>query len=202
MHIHRQHQPHADIQHEHRAAACRIEGQGDADDRQEAEVHADIDEYLGHERAADAGADEGAQQIFAAGTGGKGLDHQREQHAQHHAAAHKTGRVADPAQDKVVVGIWYTVVPAAEQPVAEDAAGADGDLAALLLVDDVLPDRLAGRPARLVVGVDDRKDAVPLVALADLVAEKGEGRRCRGYRRPHSAGHHCRAAEARPGCPG
>lgn len=51
--------------------------------------------------------------------------------------------------------------------------------------------------------------------LADVKAEKlsdlparlkaygeAKGRRCRGYRRPHSAGHHRRAAEARPGCPG
>ena len=175
MHIHRQHQPHADIQHEHRAAARRVEGQGDADDRQEAEVHADVDEYLGHERAADASADEGAQHILAARSGGEGLDDDGQQHAQHHAAAHEACRVADPAEDEVIVGVGDAVVAAAEEAVAEDAARADGDLTPLLLVDNVLPDRLAGRPARLVVGVDDRKDAVPLVALADLVAEEGEG---------------------------
>ena len=85
------------------------------------------------------------------------------------------------------MGVGDAVVAAAEEAVAEDAARADGDLAPLLLVDNVLPDRLAGRPARLVVGVDDRKDAVPLVALADLVAEEGEGhccRRCEGSEGP------------------
>ena len=179
MTVDREHQSDADVQHQHRTAAGGVEGQRDADDRQQAQVHAHVHRDLSHQGTADAGADVAAQQIFAAGTGGKGLDHQREQHAQHHAAAHKTGRIADPAQDKVVVGIWYTVVPVAEQPVAEDAAGADGDLSALLLIDDVLPHRFAGGPAGGVLRVNNGQDAVPLVALADLVAEKGEGRRYR-----------------------
>ena len=42
------------------------------------------------------------------------------------------------------MGIGHAVVPAAEQAVAEDAAGADGDLAALLLVDDVFPSGFVG----------------------------------------------------------
>ena len=85
------------------------------------------------------------------------------------------------------MGVGDAVVAALEQAVAEDAARADGDLAPLLLINDVLPDRLAGCPARLIVGVDDREDAVPLVALADLVAEEGEGhghRRREGGKRP------------------
>ena len=65
VHIHRQHQTHADIQHEHRAAARRVEGQGDTDDGQDPKVHPHIDEDLGHERAADARADEGTQHILA-----------------------------------------------------------------------------------------------------------------------------------------
>ena len=162
MHIHRQHQPHADIQHEHRAAACRIEGQGDADDRQEAEVHADIDEYLGHERAADAGADEGAQHILAACSGGEGLDDDGQQHTQYHAAAHEACRVADPAEDEVIVGVGDAEVAAAEEAVAEDAARADGDLAPLLLVDDVLPDRLAGK-AKAAAAAAARAAKAPMI---------------------------------------
>ena len=42
------------------------------------------------------------------------------------------------------MGIGHAVVPPAEQAVAEDAAGADGDLAALLLVDDVFPSGFVG----------------------------------------------------------
>ena len=139
VHIHRQHQPYADIQHEHRAAARRVEGQGDADDRQEAEVHADVDEYLGHERAADAGTDEGAQHILAARSGGEGLDDDGQQHAQHHAAAHEACRVADPAEDEVIVGVGDAVVAAIEEAVAEDAARADGNLAPLLIYFQLSP---------------------------------------------------------------
>ena len=81
------------------------------------------------------------------------------------------------------MGIGHAVVPAAEQAVAEDAAGADGDLAALLLVDDVLPYRLAGGPTGGVFRVQHRQNAVPLVALADLIAEKGKGHRHGSARR-------------------
>ena len=119
VHIDRQHKPHADIQHQHRAAARRIKGQGDADDRQHPQVHAHVHGDLSHQGTADAGADIAAQQILAAGTGGKGLDHQRQQGAQHDAQAHKAHGVAYPAEDKVVVGVGYAVVPAAEQAVAE-----------------------------------------------------------------------------------
>ena len=46
---------------------------------------------------------------------------------------------------KSLWGVGDAVVAAAEEAIAEDAARADGDLAPLLLVDNVLPDRLAGR---------------------------------------------------------
>ena len=85
MTVDREHQSDADVQHQHRTAAGGVEGQRDADDRQQAQVHAHVHRDLSHQGSADAGADVAAQQIFAAGTGGKGLDHQREQHAQHHA---------------------------------------------------------------------------------------------------------------------
>ena len=75
------------------------------------------------------------------------------------------------------MGIGHAVVPAAEQAVAEDAAGADGDLAALLLVDDVFPSGFVGCPAGGILRVDNGQNAVPLVALADLIAEKGKRRR-------------------------
>ena len=75
------------------------------------------------------------------------------------------------------MGVRHTVITAAKQPVAKDASRTKRDLAALLLVDDVLPDGFAGGPAGLVIGIDDGKDAVPLVSLANLVAEKGERRR-------------------------
>ena len=148
VHIDRQHKPHADIQHQHRAAARRIEGQGNADDRQYPQVHAYIHGDLSHQGAADAGADIAAQQVPASRTGGKGLDHQCQQCPQHDAQANKANGIAHPAENKVVVGIGHAVVPAAEQAVAEDAAGAQRDLAALLLVDDVLPHGLAGGPGR------------------------------------------------------
>ena len=176
MDIDGQHQPDANVQHHHRAAARRIEGQRDADNGQDAQVHAHIDRDLGHQRTADARADEGAQQVLAPRPGQERPDDDGEQHPQHHAAAHKARRVADPAEDEVVVGVGHAVVAAAEHPVAKDAAAAQRDLAALLLVDDVLPDGLAGSPAGLVFGVHHGEDAVPLVALADLIAEKGEGR--------------------------
>ena len=70
------------------------------------------------------------------------------------------------------MGVGDAVIAAAENTVAEDAAGTQRDLPPLLLVDDVLPDSLAGGPARFVFRVDDGEDAVPLVALADLIAEK------------------------------
>ena len=72
------------------------------------------------------------------------------------------------------MGIGHAVIPPAEQAVAEDAAGADGDLAALLLVDDVLPGGFVGCPAGGILRVDNGQNAVPLVALADLIAEKGK----------------------------
>ena len=75
------------------------------------------------------------------------------------------------------MGVGHAVITAAKQPIAKDSARAQRNLAALLLVDDVLPDGLAGGPAGLVIGIDDSKDAVPLVSLADLIAEKGERRR-------------------------
>ena len=72
------------------------------------------------------------------------------------------------------MGVGDAVIAAAENTVAEDAAGTQRDLPPLLLVDDVLPDSLAGGPARFVFRVDDGEDAVPLVALADFIAEKAE----------------------------
>ena len=85
------------------------------------------------------------------------------------------------------MGVGHAVITAAKQSIAKDAARTKRDLAALLLVDDVLPDGLAGGPAGFVIGIDDSKDTVPLVSLADLIAEKGERRRhshCRGRDRP------------------
>ena len=65
-----------DVQQQHRAAARRIERQGDTDHGQDAQVHAHVHGDLGHQSAADAGADEGAQQSLAAGTGEESLDDQ------------------------------------------------------------------------------------------------------------------------------
>ena len=77
------------------------------------------------------------------------------------------------------MGVGDAVVFPAEHPVAEDAARAQGHLAPVLLVDDVFPHVLAGGPAGGVLGVDDREDAVPLVALANAVAQEHKGRRHR-----------------------
>ena len=175
VHIHRQHQSDADIQHQHRAAAGRIERQGDADDGQDAQVHADVDGDLCHQRAADTGTDEAAEHILALCAGGKGLHDEGEQNAQHHAAAHKAHRVTDPTENEVVVGVRHAVIAAIEQAVAKYPTRAQRNFAALLLVDDIFPNGLTGSPAGFVLRVDDRKDTVPLIALADGVAEEGKG---------------------------
>ena len=179
MHVHRQHQAHADIQHEHRTAARRVKRQGHADDRQQPQVHPHVDGDLGQQRAAHPRTDEAAQHILAAAAHRKGADDQGDQHPQHHHAAHKAQGVAHPAEDEVVVGVGHAVVFPAEHPVAEDASRAQGHLAPVLLVDDVAPHIFAGGPAGGVLGVDDRQDAVPLIALADAVAQEQEGRRHR-----------------------
>ena len=61
------------------------------------------------------------------------------------------------------MGVGDAVIAAAENTVAEDAAGAQRNFAPLLLVDDVLPDSFAGGPARFVFRATAAAEMAPMI---------------------------------------
>ena len=177
-------QAEGDEGHDRRRAAVAHEGQGDAGDRHDPHRHPDVLEDLEHEQGQHAHADHGAGVV--AGELGRAPDapHHERVHADEEAGAGQAELLPHRGEDEVGVLLGHVAQPglrALEQPLALDAAGADGDLR-LLEVPRRAADLLLGL-GPLLAG-EDREPV--LLVVVEHAARQHERRE---EHRPHPEQH-------------
>ena len=122
------------IKGRHRSAAVAEKRQRDADNRQYAQIHTDVDNALKRDRRENADTDVATQQIIGPAGKGQQTDAHKKQKQNHRHAPDKAQRLADKRKNKIVVDFRHINMFACKQALAKSAAGTDGDFGVVLLI--------------------------------------------------------------------